>query len=412
MTITRSLRRYLRHIRTVPALTAAIVLGACAQPPYQPAADTVAGEPASLPSATGTAPSTQPVPTYPVGRSEKPLRSHPESTSPPAMGTAVEETPVAVRPDHPQTYTVVPGDTLWSIAGRFLQNPWEWRRIWRQNPQVRNPHRIYPGDVLRFSYDANGNPQLETTRGEVPLIKLSPEMRVESLTQPIPPVPRDAIESFLIRGEILSDAEWRKQPYIVADDDEQTVYADRDRVYVRGGMFDQSRYQVFRPGEELREPGSNRSLGIAGIYLGQAVLERDEDPASFILASTVAPVRAGDRLLEIEEEPQLYNFDPHPVPPDTEGSIIGRLDSDVTQITQYSSVIINLGAQEGIEPGHVLAVFGRNRRVTDPISGDSVHIPGERSGLLMVYKVHELVSYGLVMEAQRPIRLQDRVTTP
>jgi hypothetical protein len=119
------------------------------------------------------------------------------------LGTSVAaQAPVVVRPDHPQTYTVVPGDTLWSIAGRFLQHPWQWRQIWRQNPQIRNPNRIYPGDVLRFSYDANGQPQLEVAeREETPLLKLSPEVRVEELSQPIPPVPRDAIESFLFPSE-------------------------------------------------------------------------------------------------------------------------------------------------------------------------------------------------------------------
>ncbi len=100
------------------------------------------------------------------------------------------------------------------------------------------------------------------------------------------------------------------------------------------------------------------------------------------------------------------------MPPDTEGFIIAKLDADVTQITQYSSVIINLGAQEGIEPGHVLAIFGKSRTVDDPVSGSAVKLPGERAGLLMVYKVYDLVSYGLVMQAERSIRLQDRVTTP
>ena len=372
-----------RHFGTVLSLATAVLLGACAQTPSQPESSPAAGEPPKL---SGLAPGGA----GPTGAA-----------------------PVALRPNHPQTYTVVPGDTLWGIAGRFLQNPWQWRDIWRQNPQVRNPNRIYPGDVLKFSYDASGRPQLEVeAREEVPLIKLSPEVRVETLTQPIPPVPRDAIESFMTRALILSEAQWKGAPYIVADDDNQVVYADRDRVYARGAAFDQPRYQVFRPGEALREPGSDRYLGTAGIYMGEALLDKDDDPATFTLTRTVAPVRPGDRLFEFETETELYSFEPHPVPPDTEGFILANLDSDVTQITQYSSVIINLGAQEGIEPGHVLAIYGKSREVEDPVTGSTVKLPGERSGLLMVYKVHDLVSYGLVMQAERAIRLQDRVTTP
>jgi LysM repeat protein len=372
-----------RHFRTVLSLATAVLLGACAQTPSQPESSPAAGEPPKL---SGLAPGG-------------------------AGPTGVA--PVALRPNHPQTYTVVPGDTLWGIAGRFLQNPWQWRDIWRQNPQVRNPNRIYPGDVLKFSYDASGRPQLEVeAREEVPLIKLSPEVRVETLTQPIPPVPRDAIESFMTRALILSEAQWKGAPYIVADDDNQVVYADRDRVYARGAVFDQPRYQVFRSGEALREPGSDRYLGTAGIYMGEALLDKDDDPATFTLTRTVAPVRPGDRLFEFETETELYSFEPHPVPPDTEGFILANLDSDVTQITQYSSVIINLGAQEGLEPGHVLAIYGKSREVEDPVTGGTVKLPGERSGLLMVYKVHDLVSYGLVMQAERAIRLQDRVTTP
>ena len=107
--------------------------------------------------------------------------------------------------------------TLWSIAQRFLKNPWQWREIWRQNPQVRNPNRIYPGDVLKFSYDASGKPQLEVAeREETPLIKLSPQVRVETINQPIPPVPRDAVESFLTRALVLNEGQWKKSPYIVA----------------------------------------------------------------------------------------------------------------------------------------------------------------------------------------------------
>ncbi len=379
-----NISRSSKQLGTTLSLAAAVLLGACAQMPSQPESGPAVTEPPLLSgAAAGTA------------------------------GAAPAPAPVVLRQDHPQTYTVVPGDTLWSIAGRFLQDPWRWREIWRQNPQLRNPNRIYPGDVLQFSHDADGQPQLAVAeRDEVPLLKLSPKVRIEELNQPIPPVPRDAVESFLTRAVILSDAQWKETPYIVADDDDQVVYTTRDRVYARGSLFDQPRYQVFRPGEALREPGSDRYLGTPGVYLGEAILEQDGDPATFTLANTTAPIRAGDRLLPIEAERELYSFEPHPVPPDTEGSIIAKLDTDVTQITQYSSLIVNLGAQEGIEPGHVLAIYGRGRAVEDPVSGGSVKLPGERAGLLMIYKVHDLVSYGLVMQAERAIRLQDRVTTP
>ena len=374
-----------RSISAALSLATAVLLGACAQTPSQSESQPTDGQPPPV-----------------VG-----------SVTPTSPGAPVAPVAVALQPNYPQSYTVVPGDTLWSIAQRFLKNPWQWREIWRQNPQLRNPNRIYPGDVLTFSHDADGRPRLEAAaREETPLIKLSPQVRVETINQPIPPVPRDAVESFLTRALILSESQWKGSPYIVADDDNQVVYADRDRVYARGGSFDQPRYQVFRTGEALIEPGSGRNLGTAGIYMGEALLDKDGDPATFTLTNTVAPVRAGDRLFEIEAERELYSFEPHPVPPDTDGFIIAQLNPDVTQITQYSSVIINLGAQEGLEPGHVLAIYSKSREIDDPISGGSVKLPGERSGLLMIYKVHDLVSYALVMQAERAIRLQDQVTTP
>ncbi len=323
--------------------------------------------------------------------------------------------PVEMREGHPDTYTVMPGDTLWNIAARFLKNPWQWRQIWRQNPQVGNPNRIYPGDVLRFSYSSDGNPQLELAArddGEVPLIKLSPEVRTEALSQPIPPVPRAAVESFLTRAQVLNDEEWARMPYIVGEEHDKIAYSTRDRVYARGAFFDAPRYQVYRPGKPLREPGSNEVLGTAGIYMGEAVLEREGDPASFFLENTLSSIYPGDRLLPVERNQELLAFDPHPVPPDTEGAIIARLDPEVTQISQFSSVILNLGHQEGVEPGHVVASYAKPRTVKDPVSGKKIALPGEQNGLLMIYKVHDLVSYALVMQAERPIHIHDRVMTP
>lgn len=375
-----------RHLGAALSLATAVLLGACAQTPPQSESELDEGGP---PPISGAA------------------------TLEPGHLTAVAPAPIALRPGHPPAYTVVPGDTLWSIAQRFLQQPWQWREIWRQNPQIDNPNRIYPGDVLRFSHDASGKPQLEVAeREETPLIKLTPQVRVETINQPIPPVPRDAVESFLTRALVLSEGQWKSSPYILGDENGQVLLADRNRVYARGADFDRPRYQVFRPSEALIEPGSGRNLGTAGIFMGEALLEKNDDPATFMLTRTVAPIRPGDRLFEIEAERELYSFEPHPVPPDTNGFIIAQLNPDVTQITQYSSVVINLGLQEGLEPGHVLAVYGKHREVEDPVSGSTIKLPGERAGLLMVYKAYDLVSYALVMQAERAIRLQDPVSTP
>lgn len=235
-----------RHLGA--ALLLAVLLGACAQTPSQSESRPDEGDP-------------PPVSGAPVVE--------------PGLLAAAAPAPVVLRPDHPQAYTVVPGDTLWSIAQRFLQQPWQWREIWRQNPQIDNPNRIYPGDVLRFSHDASGKPQLEVAeREETPLIKLTPEVRVETINQPIPPVPRDAVESFLTRALVLSEGQWNSSPYIVGDENGQVLLADRNRVYARGADFDQLRYQVFRPSEALIEPGSGRNLGTAGIFMGEALLEK------------------------------------------------------------------------------------------------------------------------------------------
>jgi hypothetical protein len=226
---------------------------------------------------------------------------------------------IALQSNYPQSYVTILGGTLRSIAQRFLKNSWQWREVWRQTLQIRSPNQIYPGDVLKCSHDAGGRAQLKVAEHEETLlIKLSPQVSIETLNPPIPLVPRGAVESFLTRAPVVSKDHWERLPYSVADDDVQVVYADRDQVYVRGGDFAQLRYHVFRPGEILIEPSSGRNLGTAGIYMGNVLLDKDDDPATFNLVNTIAPIRAGDRLFEIEAERELYSFEPHPVPPDTD----------------------------------------------------------------------------------------------
>jgi hypothetical protein len=319
---------------------------------------------------------------------------------------------LTLRPDHPETYVVASGDTLLDVAERFLEQPWRWSEIWRPAPNVDNPEKIYPGEVIELYYE-NGQPRLRLLSAtQRPTLKLSPQVRVVPVSQPIPTVPRQAIASFLERSLVLNEQDWKKAPYIVGSVDDRIILAPPDRIYVRGlREFDQQHYQVFRPGEEYKDPASGRSLGVGGIYMGDAVLQEEGDPATLLITSTRKEIRPGDRLFPRENTIELYSFIPHPAPPDTEGQIITFLN-DALVVSQYQSVVINLGEREGLEPGNMLAVFSADEPVTDPETGSTIPVSGKRAGLVMVYKVYDWLSYGLITEMTNPIRVQDRVREP
>ncbi|MDX1656329.1 MAG: LysM domain-containing protein, partial [Candidatus Competibacteraceae bacterium] len=244
------------------------------------------------------------------------------SVEPPLLPTpAPVEAPV-LRADHPQRYTVVPGDTLWDIARRFLQSPWRWQEIWRRNPQIDNPDLIYPGDVIEVFYQA-GQPRLQIADGaggKPGVVKLSPRVRVEELVQAIPTLPRDRIENFLSRSQVVVEPRWLTAPYIVAAADSRVLSGSGQRIYARGANFDQPLYQVFRPGELYEDPITGEPLGYNTIYLGEARLLADGDPATLVLTDTRREVVAGDRLFPVDPARELpFRFLPRPAPPDTQG---------------------------------------------------------------------------------------------
>lgn len=322
------------------------------------------------------------------------------------LGASTAE-PVDLRPDHPQTYTVKPGDTLWGIAGRFLNSPWQWREIWQQNPDISNPHLIYPGDVIELYYEA-GQPRLRLASGERPIVKVSPQIRVESLAQPIPTLPRDTIAPYLEESRVMSKSEWIGSAYIVGGVDPRVQYGPGERIFARGGEFDSQFYQVFRLGEEYRDPVTKESLGFNAVFMGDAVLEDDNDPATLRLTVVDRGVQIGDRLFPEEEEEIIYQFLPHPFDDEISGRIVASLSGGFL-VGRFQTVVINLGDLDGVEIGHVMTTYKIGQEVKDPVTGEIVTLPDEKSGLLMVYKVFDRVSYGLILEASRTIRILDRV---
>lgn len=321
--------------------------------------------------------------------------------------------PVALRTGHPQRYTVVPGDTLWDVATHFLDDPWRWNDVWVSNAELDEPDSLYAGDVIEVQYD-DDQPQLHlAASGERPTIRLSPQVRVEYISKPIPTIPREAILPFFDHSLVLSKTEQDQAPYIIGNADGRVAMAKEATFFARGGEFDASLYRVYRPGGEYRDPGTGESLGYGMIYIGEAVLQQDDDPAVLRLTNTRQEANIGDRLLPAPRNVALFELAPRAAPEGTDGYIVDTL-TDVNKVVlgRYVNVAVSVGDVDSMRPGHVLAIYQPSTDLRDPVTGEKITLAEERIGLVMIYKVFDRMSLGLVTESQREIRINDRVREP
>lgn len=321
---------------------------------------------------------------------------------------------IELAPNHPDRYVVVKGDTLWDISGRFLAKPWLWPEVWYVNPQIENPHLIYPGDVISLVY-VDGRPQLRMQRGH-PHVKLSPTMREERIDQAIPTIPLDAIQQFLTQPLVVGENELESAPYLVAAADEHVMVGAGDRIYVRGITdTNPNKYDIFRPGGPYVDPDTNEILGYEALDIGNARVTASTDEITTMnVTRSRREALVGDRLLPASREEVHAYFTPHAPDSPIEGRIISVVDG-VNQIGQYQVVALDLGSREGIEVGHTLAIFQTGDTVRDIVSkdpNDVVKLPDERGGELMVFRVFEKVSFGLVLKATRALHVLDIVKNP
>ena len=321
---------------------------------------------------------------------------------------------VQLKDGHPDRYTVAKGDTLWDISGKFLSQPWKWPEIWHANPQVENPHLIYPGDQLSLVY-IDGQPRLMLNRGESRgTIRLSPQVRSTPMAEAIPAIPLDAINSFLLSNRIVDTPEqFQGAPYVVAGDAERVVSGAGDRVYARG-VFDEAApaYGIFRQGKTYTDPETKEFLGINADDIGSGQIVAEEgDVGTLVLTRSTQEVRLGDRLFATEERAINSSFMPSEPTSDINGVILD-VPRGVTQIGQFDVVTINKGLRDGLSEGNVLAIYKTGETVRDRVTGESVKIPDERSGLLMVFRAYDKLSYGLVLGASRSLELMDKVRNP
>jgi LysM repeat protein len=344
-----------------------------------------------------------------------------------AAVAALNEAPVAetaaptaqlIRPDAPMNYTVKRGDTLWDIAAVFLKDPWFWPEIWQINPQVENPHLIYPGDVLSLAYGANGSPSVSISQYSG--ARLQPRLRSEGLDGPVDTIPFAAIAAFLTKPSILTREQALAAPHILAFRDHHMVGGTGHEFYARGlNATAEQRYVVMHVGPAIRDIDSNEIIAYQAAYVATAVVKAPGEVTKAVLTEGAREALEGDRLISVEGERSL-NFQPHAPTTAINGQIISIAD-DAHQVGQYQVVVLNRGANDGLTQGAVLAVDQQGELVYDKWPeypwkkkgfADEVRLPYERAGTLIVFKVFEQISYGLVIGARAPMRVADRVYNP
>jgi hypothetical protein len=365
---------------------------------------------------------------------------------------------IDLKADYPDRYVVQKGDTLWDIAGRFLNEPWLWPNVWEANPQIENPHLIYPGDEVVLRY--KGGRPVVTVRRRVRkgTVRLSPKIRASEIDTSIPTIPVDVIQPFLKYPRVVTLDDLENGPYVVSVGREALVGKPGKQIFVRGiADGDATRYTVYRAGSEYVDPQQDGAiLGYEAIHIADASLEAQGDPATLLVTAVTRELLAGDRVFAVKEEEFNAGFVPRAPDRNVSGQIISVVEG-VSQIGQYQVVVLNLGRQDGIQTGHVMAVFQRGETIVDPYAKpppkesttqalpadagavdtlahgvnelgtgmlesignafrlepkQTVTLPDEHAGTVMVFRPFERVSYALVMTAKRPMHVNDTVRNP
>jgi len=318
---------------------------------------------------------------------------------------------LALRPDRPDVYVVVRGDTLWDISGRFLAKPWHWPKLWGVNPQIANPHLIYPGDRLRLVMTADG-PRLIRDGEAYGSGDMHPKVRSTPLETAIPAIPLRHIQAFLEEAVVLRSNRPGDFAYIASVADEHLAVGGGDRVYARNTAARSGEsLDIFRIGDAYRDPETGEDLGFNALYIGQADVHKTGDPATLGVTRARREVLAGDILIPAEGGLIQASYTPHAPSHPVRGHIISVVDG-VSQIGQHSVVVLSRGKRDGLELGHVLQVGQVPPPIDDLIARERLQPPADPAGTVMVFRLFDRVSYALVMTATRPMHLNDEVSPP
>ena len=345
---------------------------------------------------------------------------------------------LSIRKDAPQTYVVKKGDTLWDLSAIYLEKPWQWPQLWQWNPQIKNPHLIYPGDKLSLSYDANGKPQLLVNGGNTKgkLIKLSPKKRVTVKKTAIPTLPLRVIRPYISYEQSLDGEYLDSLPTVIGSTSRSKNWIPGQTLYVNKVLDPAVIYALYRKGQVYTNPGEDEPLGYETALVATVRVLRpgnETDPAAVEIISAMTEIKAGDKLLPANEGQELPAYFHMSLPQvELDGTIIASPDK-FREFSKYDVVVLNLGEQHEIKVGNMLGIYQRSPTVVnDPdnphyledasrfskmmgevmstdedIRNDVVSMPREKVGELMVFKVFEKISYAFITAANRPVRVGD-----
>jgi nucleoid-associated protein YgaU len=320
-----------------------------------------------------------------------------------------------LKQDAPERYTVKKGDTLWGISERYTEDAWQWPNIWYQNAQIKDPHLIFPGDILGLMTIGGKVKVAIVERGmESRTIKMSPTARIEPIESAIPTIPMEAIMPFITRNRIVEAGELEMAPYILAAGGGRIMNGAGGVAYGRGDFGDgiANAYGIFRASIVYKDPITEEILGLEAKEIGLAnVISNEKDIVKLDLIKTSQQIIEGDRLLTTENRQLVTRFQPKAPDNYIDGFIIS-VPGGVTQIGQYSMIVINKGKREGISEGSILDIMKRGEVVRDRTKEEQVRLPSEKAGQLMVFRVYEKLSYALVTKATRSLNVGDQVRSP
>jgi LysM domain len=347
----------------------------------------------------------------------------------PAVAFAKNNPPPALRADAPDTYIVKKGDTLWDISGRYLKKPWRWKEIWAVNPQVKNPHWIYPGDRLILC-SIKGRTVVGVDEGDGcvgvarrmdeaddvanNVVKLSPKVHVEPLASAVPAIPLKTIKAWLVDGTVVSGETLKNSAYVLATYERHVIAAAGETIYVRGGrLVVGDTYAVYRAGAPFVDPDTKEVLGSEARLVARGVATAvDKDISTVELTETVQQeVREGDKVMpeQVVENPGIFypsNGDNVPA-----AQLIRVMDSlDTASVN--ATIALNRGEREGVDVGQVFEIFRRGALVIDKRDGKQVRLPSERAGVAMVFRSFKKMSYAYILEAKGSIKVGDELRPP